>query len=64
VTITVFKDGQQVHSLSGPPQTPELVDNGNPISVDFGQTGIADFAYFPPIGWVFSNLQVTFEPEN
>jgi len=63
VTITVFQDGRQVHSVSGPPQTPELVDNGNPISVDFGQTGIADFAYFPPIGWVFSNLQVKFELE-
>ncbi len=63
VTLTVFKDGQQIHAVTGPPQTPELVDNGNAISVDFGQTGIADGAYFPPIGWVYSNLQVKFEPE-
>ncbi len=63
VTLTVTKDGQRVFSVDGPPQTPELVDNGNAISVDFGQTGIADGAYFPPIGWVYSNLQVTFEPK-
>lgn len=63
VTLFVFKDNQQILALSGPPQTPELVDNGNAISVDFGQTGIADGAYFPPISWVYSNLQVKFEPE-
>ncbi|HEV7667155.1 MAG TPA: hypothetical protein VGS22_01430 [Thermoanaerobaculia bacterium] len=63
VTLTVTKDGQRVFSVDGPPQTPELVDNGNAISVDFGQTGIADGAYFPPIGWVYSNLQVKFEPK-
>ncbi len=61
VTLIATQDGRQTLSLSGPPQTPELVDNGNAISVDFGQTGIADGAYFPPIGWVYSNLQVKFE---
>jgi hypothetical protein len=63
VTLTVTKDGQRVFSISGPPQGRDLSDNGNPVSVDFGQTGIADGAYFPPIGWVYSNLQVKFEPE-
>ncbi|HXU31547.1 MAG TPA: hypothetical protein VN851_13305 [Thermoanaerobaculia bacterium] len=63
VTLTVTKDGQRVFAVDGPPQTPELVDNGNAISVDFGQTGIADGAYFPPISWVYSNLQVKFEPK-
>lgn len=61
VTLTVTSAGRQVFSISGPPQTPQLVDDGNAISVDFGQTGIADGAYFPPVSWVYSNLQVSFE---
>ncbi len=63
VTLTVTTGGRQTLSLSGPAQTLELVDNGNAVSVDFGQTGIADGAYFPPIGWVYSNLEVKFEPK-
>jgi hypothetical protein len=32
------------------------------MRVDFGQKGVADGAYFPPVGWQFSNLKVVFEP--
>jgi hypothetical protein len=32
------------------------------VRVDFGMAGVADGAYFPPIGWKYSNLKVTFEP--
>ena len=64
VTLTVTRDnGQHVFTVFGPPQTPELVDDGNAITVDFGQTGIADGAYFPPVTWVYSNLEVKFEPK-
>jgi hypothetical protein len=34
----------------------DLADRGNPVQLNFGVGGIADFAYFPPIGWAFSNL--------
>lgn len=30
----------------------------NPVKLSFGLPGVSDGAYFPPIGWKFSNLQV------
>jgi hypothetical protein len=36
----------------------DLADRGNPVQLNFGVGGIADFAYFPPFGWRFSNLHV------
>lgn len=62
VTLTVFEGGQESFRVSGVSPYRDLVDDGNHISVDFGQTGIADFAYFPPIGWKYSNLMVKLEP--
>lgn len=32
--------------------------NGNTVQLNFGQQGIADFAYFPPINWRFSNMHL------
>jgi hypothetical protein len=31
--------------------------------VDFGQTGIGDGAYYPPVSWSYSNLNVVLEPK-
>ena len=37
----------------------ELVDTGGkPVKLNFGLGGVADGAYFPPLGWKFSNLKV------
>ena len=37
----------------------DLVDTGGkPVKLNFGLGGVADGAYFPPIGWKFSNLKV------
>ncbi|HEX9671055.1 MAG TPA: hypothetical protein VGC93_16425 [Thermoanaerobaculia bacterium] len=35
--------------------------NGNPVKLNFGLAGVADGAYFPPVGWKFSNLKVRVE---
>ena len=32
------------------------------MRVDFGGTKVADGAYFPPVGWKYSNLKVKAEP--
>jgi hypothetical protein len=32
--------------------------NGQPVRLVFGLGGVADGAYYPPIGWKFSNLKV------
>ena len=37
----------------------DLVDTGGkPVRLNFGLPGVADGAYYPPIGWKFSNLKV------
>jgi hypothetical protein len=62
LTFKVFQGSNLVQTLVGRLNHPDLVQSGNAVSVDFGMTGIADGAYFPPIGWTFSNLKVTFVP--
>lgn len=62
LTFKVFQGSNLVQTLVGRLNHPDLVQSGNAISIDFGMTGIADGAYFPPIGWTFSNLKVTFVP--
>jgi len=36
----------------------DIADRGAPLILDFGLPGVSDNAYFPPIGWRFSNLKV------
>ncbi|HVT15789.1 MAG TPA: hypothetical protein VHQ90_06335 [Thermoanaerobaculia bacterium] len=63
VTLDVSQGGQVVHSITGQAQFNDLSASDNPLRVDFGQDGIADGAYFPPIGWSFSNLHVVLTPK-
>jgi len=63
LTLTVTQGGTVVQTLqSGHINHFDLQKNDKVVRMDFGQDGIADGAYFPPIGWSFSNLQVTFVP--
>ncbi len=62
VTLQAFQGGALIYTIQGPAYNLDLSDNGNKVHVDFGQSGIADGAYFPPIGWNFSNLQVVMVP--
>jgi hypothetical protein len=62
LNLTVTKGGTVVQNLSsGHINHFDLSNNGKTVTIDFGQDGIADGAYFPPIGWSFSNLKVTFQ---
>ncbi len=63
LVFKTFRNGSLVETLSGPLNHPDLERNGKVMRVDFGMTGVADGAYFPPIGWKYSNLKVVFEPE-
>lgn len=63
LTFKCFRNGALVETLTGDINHFDLSLNGRIMRVDFGQTGIADGAYFPPIGWIYSNLRVVFEPE-
>jgi hypothetical protein len=64
VTLQAFEGGVLTYTIQGPAFNLDLSDNGNKVHVDFGQSGVADGAYFPPIGWVFSNLQVSMVPSS
>ncbi len=64
VTMTVFKNSQLIQTLAGEINNRDLRDlgPGKRVTLDFGMTGIADGAYFPPLGWVYSNLKVKVSP--
>jgi len=63
VTLRVFQGNAVVHTVTGPLVSTDLsVSNGKAISVDFGIARVADGAYFPPLGWKYSNLNVKAEP--
>ena len=63
VTLTVLKGGKVVQTLAGGINSLDLSTDGQRrVLLDFGQTGVADGAYFPPIGSIYSNLRATFVP--
>lgn len=64
LTFKTIRNGTLVETLRGPINHHDLSNNGKVMRVDFGMTSVADGAYFPPIGWRYSNLKVTFEPQD
>jgi hypothetical protein len=63
LTFKCYLNGNLVQTLTGRTNHNDLSLNGKVVSIDFGMTGIADGAYFPPIGWTYSNLKVVVEPQ-
>jgi hypothetical protein len=61
--LNVSQGGAVIYTIAGPAQWFDLSANANPLVVDFGQTGIGDGAYFPPVSWSFSNLSVVLVPK-
>jgi hypothetical protein len=63
-TVQIFQDGRLVESVSGKLTSTDLRLNtpAKPVHIDFGGTKVADGAYFPPVGWQFSNLKVVAIP--
>jgi hypothetical protein len=62
LTSTVTRGGAVVERLTGRINHFDLNPKDKIIRIDFGQKAVADGAYFPPLGWQFSNLKVVFEP--
>ena len=62
VRLDVAENGQHTYSISGAALHLDLSANENPLTVDFGQTGIGDGAYGPPLGWIYANLNVVLLP--
>jgi len=62
--LDVSQGGAVIYTIAGPAQWFDLsATSQNPMVVDFGQTGIGDGAYYPPVGWSFSNLSVVLVPK-
>jgi hypothetical protein len=61
--LDVSQGSTVIYTIAGPAQWFDLSANANPLVVDFGQTGIGDGAYYPPVGWSYSNLNVVLEPK-
>jgi hypothetical protein len=62
VTLEVFRGGKQVEVLSGAMTSTDLRETNRKVRIDFGIAKVADGAYFPPVGWKFSNLEVKAVP--
>jgi hypothetical protein len=56
--MLVTRDGKAVMDAWGGAYNLDIADRGAPVRVQFGLSGVADNAYFPPIGWKFSNLKI------
>ncbi|HKH49056.1 MAG TPA: hypothetical protein VKM72_30695 [Thermoanaerobaculia bacterium] len=56
--MLVTRDGKVIMDAWGGAYNLDIADRGAPVRVSFGLNGVADNAYFPPIGWKFSNLKI------
>jgi hypothetical protein len=52
------RNGSVISDYTGAAFNYDLADRGSPVRLTFGLSGIADGAYYPPVGWKFSNLHI------
>ncbi len=63
ITFEVYQGGQLVQHLDGPVVFSDLFNlPDKKIRVDFSSPGVGDGAYFPTLGWKYSNLLVKLTP--
>jgi hypothetical protein len=56
--MLVTREGKAIMDAWGGAYNLDIADRGAPVRVIFGLGGVADNAYFPPIGWKFSDLKI------
>lgn len=59
--MKVTQGTKTVLDVSGGAYNLDIADRGAPVRVVFGLAGVADNAYFPPLGWKFSDLRIKIE---
>lgn len=63
ITFEVYQGGQRVQRLEGPANFSDIFNlPGKTVRVDFSSAGVGDGAYFPTLGWKYSNLVVKLTP--
>jgi hypothetical protein len=59
VRMMVTRAGAVILDTTGSAYNLDIANRGgNPVKLSFGLPGVADHAYYPPVGWKFSNLKV------
>ncbi|HKH45558.1 MAG TPA: hypothetical protein VKM72_12915 [Thermoanaerobaculia bacterium] len=63
ITFEVYQGGQRVQRLEGPVSFTDIFNlPDKKVRVDFSSDGVGDGAYFPTLGWKYSNLVVKLTP--
>lgn len=63
VVFEAYEAGRLVQRLSGPLNYDDISNQpGKNVRVDFSAPGVGDGAYFPTLGWKYSNLSVKLTP--
>lgn len=58
-----YQGGERVQRLEGPANYSDILNiPGKTVRVDFSAPGVGDGAYFPTLGWKYSNLVVKLTP--
>jgi hypothetical protein len=65
VVFEAYQGGALVQRMSGPLNNADIsILPDKPVRVDFSSAGVGDFAYFPTLGWKYSNLTVQLTPRS
>jgi len=63
MTFEAYQGGQRIQHLEGPLNFTDIFNlPDRKVRVDFSSLGIGDGAYFPTLGWKYSNLMVKLTP--
>lgn len=63
IVFEVYQGGQRVQRLEGPAVFTDIFNlPDKKVRVDFSSDGVGDGAYFPTLGWKYSNLVVKLTP--
>jgi hypothetical protein len=63
IVFEVYQGGALVQRMTGPLNNTDISNQpGKAVRVDFSAAGVGDGAYFPTLGWKYSNLAVKLIP--
>src|SRR6185436_7714650 len=65
IVFAAYQGGQRVQHLEGPLNFTDILNlPDKKVRIDFSSVGVGDGAYFPTLGWKYSNLLVKLTPRN
>jgi len=65
IVFAAYQGGNPVQRMTGPLNNTDISNQpGKDVEIDFSSEGIGDGAYFPTLGWKYSNLTVQLTPRS